>query len=370
VTPDAAGEAGCSSVRLLVYSDAPVWGGAEECVASILEGLDGGFEAVVVGIDREIATRIAERRPGSRVQIVRPVRGVRDVRALVALVRVFRRLKPDVVHVNMRGPYLTQHGELAATLSGLPTVALEHSVYLSDTRRRRLLKRFTTRRLAAHVAPSEASARYLERHTPALAGSIATIRNGVWPREVTPLRVADGPVIGSVGRIAVEKGYDYLVDALPQLPSVTCVIVGAGSHGDALRAHAERLGVSERLVLTGWVADSREYLAGFDVFVLPSLTEGFPLTTLEAMQLGVPVVATDVGGVSEQVVDGDTGLLVPPADPSALARAIGRLLDDAELRERVTAGGRTSTAEAFAGSTMASAWGRLYRSLVRSATSP
>lgn len=351
-------------LRLLVYSDALVWGGAEECVASILAGLDDGFEVVVVGVDRDIAERIAARRPGSEVRVARRVRSQWDVGRLVALARMFRGLRPDVVHVNLRAPYQTQHGELAAALSRCRTVALEHSVYLDDTRRRRLLKHFTTRRLAAHVAPSETSSRYLEIHTPVRPASIRTIHNGVWAREVEAVRVAEGPVVGSVGRIAIEKGFEYLIEALPHLPEVTCVVVGAGTHGDALRALAERRGVSERLVLTGWVRDSREYLAGFDVFVLPSLTESFPLTTLEAMQVGVPVVATDVGGVPEQIRDGVTGLLVGTRDPEALAGAVRRLLDDAALRARLTDEGRALTAGPLAGETMARAWRELYRSVV------
>ena len=112
--------------------------------------------------------------------------------------------------------------------------------------------------------------------------------------------------------------------------------------------------------LTGWVEDSREYLVGYDVFVLPSYTEGFPLTTLEAMLAGVAVVASDVGGVSESVIHDETGLLVRPGDVDGLAVALQRLVDDPSLRRRLTDAGRAMVQERFTAPTMARRFEELY----------
>src|SRR5205823_4013374 len=124
-------------------------------------------------------------------------------------------------------------------------------------------------------------------------------------------RRADGPVIGAIGRLAPEKGYDLAIHALRDLPEATLVLVGDGSERERLEAIARELGVAERVQFTGWSDEPRRYLPGFDAFVLPSRQEGFPLAVVEAMLAGLPVVAADVGSVSEAVVDEETGYLVP-----------------------------------------------------------
>ena len=147
-----------------------------------------------------------------------------------------------------------------------------------------------------------------------------------------------------VARLAEVKGQRTLLAAIAHVDA-TAVLVGrdleqGGAYERVLRAEAERLGVAKRVVFAGYRGDVPALLAGCDVFCLPSSAEGLPLVVLEAMAHGRPVVATPAGGTAELVVDGETGILVPPADASALADALRSLLADPERARRMGEAGR------------------------------
>jgi glycosyltransferase involved in cell wall biosynthesis len=170
--------------------------------------------------------------------------------------------------------------------------------------------------------------------------------------------------VGSIGRLSWQKGYDVLVDALARMPETEAVIVGEGPQRKNIERCARDAGVGGRLTLVGWSDDARSYLRRFDAFVLPSRFEGFPLVILEAMLAGVPVIATDVGSVSESVTDGDTGILVAPEDPAALAEAIRRVLADPELARRIGERGRQVALQRFTSRDMTESFERVYGRLV------
>jgi glycosyltransferase involved in cell wall biosynthesis len=146
-------------------------------------------------------------------------------------------------------------------------------------------------------------------------------------------------LVGVVARLEPEKGHATLLEAWPAVlracPDAYLLVVGEGSRCDELRAQASDLGIADRVVFTGRREDVPAITAALDVAVLPSYREAQGLSVLEAMALSRPVVASDVGGIPEMIEDGVTGLLVPPRDPSALAAAIVRLLDDHPLADMV-----------------------------------
>lgn len=149
---------------------------------------------------------------------------------------------------------------------------------------------------------------------------------------------ADRPVVGTLGRLTAIKGQADLIDAVSFLqaePLPHLLLIGDGEEQGALRARAEQVGLQDRTLLCGWRTDIGDLLRAIDVFVLPSHNEGMGRALVEAMYLGLPVIATDVGGIPELIEDGVQGLLVPPRAPAALADAIARMLSDTELRHRV-----------------------------------
>jgi glycosyltransferase involved in cell wall biosynthesis len=167
----------------------------------------------------------------------------------------------------------------------------------------------------------------------------------------------------TTARLDAQKGLLHLVEAARAVPAAVFLIAGEGPERTDLEAAARRSAVEDRVRLLGPRDDVPALLAACDVFVLPSLFEGAPLAILEAMAAGRPVVASRIGGVDELLLDGVTGLLVPPADPAALAGAILRLIATPALRVRLADAGR-ERARAFDAPAMARAVMALYDEVV------
>ncbi len=193
------------------------------------------------------------------------------------------------------------------------------------------------------------------------AGRVATLYNGIDLAGLrdgaarSPARVNGVPRVGSVGRLTPLKGHAVVLEAAAALldrgVDASFVIAGAAAreapgHLQELRARAERLGIAERVELISPFGDTAEVLSGLDVMVHASvLPDSLPTTVLEAMALGVPVVATDLGGVPELVRDAETGIVVPPNDPGRIADAVAGLIAAPETRAAV---GRAAFEEASA----------------------
>lgn len=171
-----------------------------------------------------------------------------------------------------------------------------------------------------------------------------------------------------VARCRPVKGLDVLIRAFGRLAAergeLALDLVGGGPERKALEALARGLGLSERVTFHGDVPDPTPFLRQADVFVLPSRAEGFSNALLEAMAAGLPCVATAVGGATEVITHGDTGLLVRPEDPAALEDAVGRALDDAGLRERMGRRARRRVEEDYSIASVADRYEALYREVI------
>jgi glycosyltransferase involved in cell wall biosynthesis len=188
------------------------------------------------------------------------------------------------------------------------------------------------------------------------------------PEPLSALRPREAPLITLVSRHDPRKGVDVLLRALAELRKTdvqfrACLVSG----GPLFAVHqrlAKQLGLGDSTVLTGWVPDPTPYLQHADIFVLPSLEEGSgAISMLEAMQVGVAVVASNVDGVPEDVVDGDSALLVEPGSVDQLSRALARLLSDVELRTRLARRARITFAEKFSAEAYSSALREVYARL-------
>lgn len=149
-----------------------------------------------------------------------------------------------------------------------------------------------------------------------------------------------GFIIGSIGRLSKEKGFKYLLEAVYLLRKkgvdARLVIIGEGDERPNLLKLLEKFSISSFVLLPGYQESASKYLSLFDVFVMPSLTEGLPMTLLEAMQVKIPIVATNVGGIPEVLENGRGGLLVNPSDPEGLADAISSIYHDFKSAEEFT----------------------------------
>jgi glycosyltransferase involved in cell wall biosynthesis len=173
----------------------------------------------------------------------------------------------------------------------------------------------------------------------------------------------------TVGRLDPQKGHRHLLVAATEVPDAVFVLAGEGTERQALEELADRLNVADRVRFLGDRSDVADLLAACDVFVLPSLYEGLPISLLEAMAAERPAIATAIGGVDEVVRDGDSGLLVPPAQPGELAAALRRLLADEQLRARLAAAGHSLVTSEFSAPDMVRRVVELYELLSQPASS-
>jgi len=351
------------ALRLVAYTDATVIGGAEQSLANLLRALDPRIAVTVVGVDPAVVEHVAARRAGAGAEVLPPVRNKADLEPIVAHVRSFRRLQPHAVHVNLRTPWSCQYGLFAASLlRRVRIVVVEHSPIASESAVQRALRRTLNARVVAHVAVSGGAARAVEAAHGMAPGTVQVIHNVVFDEGEPPPRGAARRTVGYVGRLSHEKGADVLVEALARVPDATALLVGDGPDRAALEALAGRLGVGDRVRFEGWSDRPRTRMAEMDLLALPSRFEALPLTAVEAMLAARPVVATDVGDVSEAVDHGTTGLLVAPEDPEALAEALAELLDDPERARRMGEAGRARALERFPAARSARAFELLYGS--------
>lgn len=280
--------------------------------------------------------------------------------SLFRLLRVIRARRIEVVHLTDFGA--STFGRIAGLLAGVPSIVQIISHHSEHTHRRypryvelayRALAPATARALAISesvrgfaidrmgFAPHQTEVLYypLPRHSfsaPSAADSSALrARHGIAPGD---------PVVGAVSRFFPVKGMRFLIAAFAEVcrvqPRARLLLLGRGPEEEALRAQCRALGIADRVVFAGFQRAVEPYVAMFDVSVVPSLEEGFGLVAVESMALGVPVVASGVDGLKEIIRDGESGLLVEPANPQAIAAAVLRLLSDASLRQRISAAGR------------------------------
>ncbi len=358
-----AARGGRRRLRVAMYTDAIEIGGAERSLANLVGALTPRIEVSVLGVRQAVVDEIAAGRADARTVVLPFVTSRRDVRAVWAHLRALIALRPDVFHANLISPWSSLMATfLALALPRVRVVAVEQLPSPPMTEEQRRLKRLVSRRLSAHIAVSERSAREIEDIVGLPSGSVRTIYNGV-PDSDLPSRRAPSeatPVVGALGRLEPQKGFDVLIRALQRLPEATAVVAGDGGERGSLEELAASLGVGGRLRFAGWSDDPTGFLQTIDVLVLPSRFEGFPLAVVEAMLAELPVVASDVGGVREAVLHGQTGILVPPDDTEALAGALEHLLADPQLRRAMGMRGRTLALERYTATAMAQSFESLY----------
>jgi len=348
---------------IALFTDAKVVGGAERSLLQLIEAFDGGANLVLVSTVDAVLDDAARR--SLAVRRVRVPDGSTLRSAFAELRATLRSLKPDLLHVNMPYPFAARAAVLAGYSLGIPVTTTEHLMLPSERRRERLLKRALSLPLSAQVVVGHRTAHELIDHYGLRASTVRVVHNGIGDDPVVPVEYNSRPVIGCAARFESQKHLGVLVRAMVELPDARLVLVGDGSLRDELVDLAAIREVADRVTFAGWVVDARAHIAGFDVFVLPSLNEAFPLTILEAMLGRTPVVATDVGSVHEAVRDGETGFLVPSGDLGALVGAIRRMLDDEALRVRMVSAARSMAVERFSAATMATGYDAIWSEVLR-----
>lgn len=338
----------------------PSKGGAFAHVAQLCAALSArGHEVGACGPHADKAVALAAE--VFAVEIVRPLSPGADARAIVGVMDAVRRFRPDLIHAHgSKGGVIARLARVVSPRTPLVFTPHQYAFenYFAGGGRRlayeaieRILAPLATRvigvceaerRLAAKIGP--------ERRT-------RLVYNGVEPLPrvpPSPLLAAlreRGPTVVTVTELHPRKGLATLLEAMPAVlgghPNASLAVAGGGEERSRLEALAGGLGVGDAVRFLGHVDDVPAVLAGADVFVNAAWAEAFPYAVIEAMSVGLPIVATDVGGTREAIRPGETGMLVPPREPAPLANAVTTLLEDRETACRYAEQARLLAGERF-----------------------
>ena len=360
----------------------PPDGGVAQHVLDLARGLGThGWDVELAGAEDAVIWSAVEQL-GLPVHRLPFVHGYRqpssDARVLARLVPLLRRQRYDLVHCHSSKAGAS--GRVAAALTRTPAVYSPHGFAFKAGHP---LLRFGFRWIERGLAPAARRIVCVSADERAVAsaahvgrGRLRVIRNGVGePPEVEPdpglsaLR-DEGPLAAAITVLRPEKGVELFLRAVPlvlaRFPEARLAVVGSGPDERRLREAAAPLAGEPRFRFLAFEAPAARYLSACDVFVLASDREAFPLGVLEAMACGVPQVATAVGGTPEAVTE-ETGLLVAPGDPAALAAAIVELLGDAGRRRALAAGSRRRYESAFSVGRMVAQTAAIYDEALRAA---
>jgi glycosyltransferase involved in cell wall biosynthesis len=358
---------------------AETWRGGQNQVLLTALGLRAlGHRVVLVAHPKGELRRRAEE--GGEVLPLAPA-GEMDFGTAWKLSRVLRDLAPDVVHAH--DPHAVAVASVALSIgTRTPRPALVASRRVDFHIRGNSFSRWKYRQVDGFIAASETIRTMLvEDGIP--RDRTFTVHEGIDVDRVGGIEPANvraefwmpthAPIIGNIGALVPHKGQRHLIDAIPlvmrELQDARLVIVGEGELRPALEHQIRDLHLEKHVILTGFRPDVLSLLKGFDVFVMSSVTEGLGTSLLDAMAAGRPIVATTAGGIPEVVVDGETGLLVPPRDPHKLADAIVALLRSPSDRDRMGRAGLTRVRERFSVERMVAGTVAVYEQLVQHAQS-
>ena len=296
------------------------------------------------------------------------------LRGMLAIVRTLRDVGARIFHAHLNWPLGCRYELMAARCAGVRRVATSH-LYSTEDRiefgwKQHVQAAMIDRYIAVSLEIRDRLCQTL--HVP--EKKIEVVQNGIRVDRFdsgldagTRAQLTNGkerPVVFTPARLHKQKGHMFLLDAAVMIPETVFVLAGDGPERSTLETEAKKRGIGDRVLFLGQVADVTKLLASSDIFVLPSLYEGLPLSVLEAMAAGKPVVATDIGGTKEAVVNGVTGLLVPAGNSSELAVAIQKMISDTTMASRMGVAGKARAKARFSSGAMVSGVTRVYQELL------
>ena len=356
------------SLRILYVDTDRVWRGGQDQLFSLITGMQERTHRVWLAAPADAPLTDRARRAGVPTCTFRQRNEVSPL-AFYRLRKILGQQQFDVVHLN--GPRAFLLAALATHSCGVPVRVSSRRVNFPLKSRLSHLKYNWGGGRIITVSFSICQTLRKGGVRPEL---ISVIYEGVdlgWIDclERAALHPCDELIVGTVAHMSPEKGHWNLLKAaaqlIPTFPGVRFVLVGSGELDSALRRAVHELKLTDHFLFTGFRSDSEALSKNFDIFCLPSLSEGLSSAIMVAMANSLPVVATSVGGTTELVVDGETGLLVPPQEPSSLATALLKLLESAELRAGMGAAGRRRVEQKFTLQRKLDETETLYRELLK-----
>jgi glycosyltransferase involved in cell wall biosynthesis len=369
------------SQKIVYYIDSDNFGGAEQVLYTLLKRLDRDmWHPVLIYHPSTGILPFIELAEKLQVETlpVPEIRGYLDVMGLLRFVSKLRAVRPAIFHANINWPLSCSYGIIAAYLARIHTIiATQHLYQEIRSRRQQILQRFISMLVDCYIAISTDLANQLKKAI-SPEKKIRVVQNGIdleyysggvnddINRDVfASFKKNNAHIVLTVARLAKQKGHTYLLKAATKIPEAVFIFAGDGPERPELEKEARELNVSDRVVFLGERNDIPSLLSACDVYVQPSIFEGgLALSIMEAMAACKPVIATDVEGVRSNVTNGENILIVPPADPEALIRAISTLLSDKLLANRISTSGKSLVYRIFSAQTMINELTKIYINLI------
>jgi glycosyltransferase involved in cell wall biosynthesis len=376
-------------MKILLAITKSNFGGAQRYIHDLAIGFHGNGDDVLVvcGGEGELVRRLNETgiRTISIPSLGRDISLANDIKALEDLAKIIRQEKPDVLHINsakiggigtllgrlffVPAVIFTAHGwafnesrpwwqRTVIRIASLVTVLLSHkTILVSKETGKQLGYKFLTKRKTVVIHNGRAASNFLTRDI--ARAELKNIAPGLDPSTIWTL---------SIGELHSIKGHDLMIDAVEQLsrshPEVQHVIIGEGEIRKKLEEKIESKSLANKVFLLGQLNDAAKYLMAADIFVLPSRSEALPYVLIEAVQAGLPIIASDVGGTPEVIENNKSGILIHAGRSEEIAHAIAHLLETPDEIRQITLGVK-EVAKHFTFERMLKETNTLYRSLIK-----
>ncbi|MGC8971486.1 MAG: glycosyltransferase family 4 protein [bacterium] len=340
-------------------------GGTEVHTVELIKGIRNEYETLVAGPDGSGISLLEKNKiPYTNLPGLTPfnVKRYRDT-----LKSILEEYKPDLVHI--QGRY--EPAFFSKILSpSIPVILTCHGYGNSIALWDYTLTAVTGNRWTDKVIAVCKNDKELLIRLGLDPQKVTLIYNGISPvEEKSLLPQINGFKVGTVASLIKRKGLNYLIEAISlvskKIKDVGLFIIGEGEERKNLEALVKRLKIKDYIYFLGGIPFARSYINNFDIFVLPSLFESLPVSIIEAYAEKKAVIASNVGGIPELVIDGETGILVPPRDSKALASAIEKLIRDDKLRERLAENGYNRFIENFTFEVMVERTKDIYKDILK-----
>lgn len=399
-------------IKILFLITQSELGGAQRYVFDLANNLVGEFDVSVAfgepGENGELAKMLKEKNINYHVlpRLRRAISPISDLFALIEIVRLIKNLKPDIIHLN--SSKISILGSLAARICYVLRVkcyviytvhgwVFNEPLPVWQKKFYYWAEKITARWKDKLICVSEYDRQVALKNNIAPENKLVTIHNGSAPVEFLSLEEAKRKIfvilirqpaekdlklsheqwdssafglrmtIGAIGNLYKTKGYEYLIAAGKILKDegldYKLIIIGDGPEKNELQAQIEGYGLEENIILAGRLDSAAALLPAFNIYICSSVKEGLSYTVIEAMQAGLPIIATNVGGNPELIGDGETGLLVTPQDPDAIAQAVMKLTKDTELARKLGVNAKQKAMTEFTLERMVADTKKLYQDL-------
>lgn len=355
------------------------YGGAEKVATNLINKMSQDrYDFSVCTLDR-LGSASHGLNSNTRIECANRVSGL-DLQLPFRMAKIIRKFSPDIVHAHNCTALL--YGALAARLAGVKKIVVtQHGSIADESNKVKSVLKLYSGLISKNIAVSKTVETCIKNIYEPAGAKTELIINGIDEDYYSKIAGANNNlkadlgikgnefVIGHVARLSPEKDQTTLIRAfakvLERSKAVKLIIVGDGPLRKSMETLSTELGIADKVIFAGFQDNIRSFLNIFDIFVLPSIREGTSLTLLEAMAMELPVIATDVGGNPDIVINNETGLLVPSKDIDALSGAILKLHNYSLLRNKMGKAGRARVDRNFSLRAMTEKYDTIYRALMR-----